>query len=172
MPGMKRITGLAEELIPRILDRSVIDDTTGVSDENAYRTAIDLARKEGIPVGPTTGAILFAALRFAMSGKGLAVVISPDDAFKYTSFYKDFLESESETKELPGSEYDLCDLVCPLSKIKATEVLDSLEKGRTVRIVLGNADSLASVARELKIRGIKPDFQKEAEDRFVLTVTK
>ena len=92
LPGMKRITGLDEEFIPKILDRSVIDDTVEVTDENAYRTAINLARKDGIPAGPTTGAILHAALNYAKSNTGLAVVISPDDAFKYASFYQGVLE--------------------------------------------------------------------------------
>ncbi len=94
LPGMKRISGLDKEYIPKILDFSVIDDTIQVSDEDAYQTAIDLARKEGIPVGPTTGAILCAALHYANLNDGLAVVISPDDAFKYTSVYKDFLNPE------------------------------------------------------------------------------
>ncbi len=91
LPGMKRITGLSEEYIPKILDYSVIDDTLEVTDDNAYTTAIKLARKDGIPVGPTTGAILHAALSYAGSNKGIAVVISPDDAFKYTSFYQEVL---------------------------------------------------------------------------------
>ncbi len=91
LPGMKRITGLAEEYIPKILDYSVIDDTVEVSDAAAYQTAMELARKDGIPVGPTTGAILSAALQYAKLNDGLAVVISPDDAFKYASVYKDFL---------------------------------------------------------------------------------
>jgi cysteine synthase len=52
LPGMKRITGLNKELIPKILDSSVIDDTVEVTDENAYKTAIEVARKDGIPVGP------------------------------------------------------------------------------------------------------------------------
>ncbi|MEK7352886.1 MAG: cysteine synthase family protein [Chloroflexota bacterium] len=95
LPGMKRITGLAEEFIPKILDRSVIDDTVTVSDEDAYQTAIDLARKDGIMVGPTTGAILYVALQYAKRNKGLAVVISPDDAFKYTSFYQEVLNAAS-----------------------------------------------------------------------------
>ena len=95
LPGMKRITGLAEEFIPKILDYSVIDDTVEVTNEDAYRTTIALARKDGIPVGPTTGAILHVALNYAKLSSGLAVVISPDDAFKYTSFYKDILEAES-----------------------------------------------------------------------------
>ncbi len=93
LPGMKRITGLAEEYIPKILDYSVIDDTVEVTDEDAYTTAIKLARKDGIPVGPTTGAILSAALSYAGSNKGIAVVISPDDAFKYTSFYQEVLNT-------------------------------------------------------------------------------
>ncbi|MDO8687287.1 MAG: PLP-dependent cysteine synthase family protein [Dehalococcoidales bacterium] len=96
LPGMKRITGLAEEFIPKILDRSVIDDTVAVADADAYATAIALARKDGIPVGPTTGAILYVALQYAKLHKGLAVVISPDDAFKYTSFYREVLDLESQ----------------------------------------------------------------------------
>ncbi len=95
LPGMKRITGLAEEYIPKILDYSVIDDTVSVSDEDAYRTAIELARKDGIAVGPTTGATLYAALHNVKAEGGLAVVISPDDAFKYTSFYQEVLKDES-----------------------------------------------------------------------------
>jgi len=99
---MKRITGLAEEYIPKILNRSVIDDFVQVKDEDAYQTAIDLARKDGIPVGPTTGAILFAALNYIGEGKGVAVAISPDDAFKYTSFYKDILEAELAARRQYG----------------------------------------------------------------------
>ncbi len=170
LPGMKRITGLDEEFIPKILDRSVIDNTVEVTDENAYRTAIDLARKDGIPVGPTTGAILYVALQYAKSNRGLAVVISPDDAFKYASFYKDILEVES--KGTGVREHDLCDLVCPLSKMKATELIDNLDEGETVKIILGDTDSLKSVAQELKTRGMKPDFEQEGEHRFALTITR
>ncbi len=101
---MKRITGLDEQFIPKILDYSVIDDTVAVTDEDAYRTAIALARKDGIPVGPTTGAILYVALHYAKLNSGLAVVISPDDAFKYTSFYKGILEAES--REVGEREYE------------------------------------------------------------------
>ena len=170
LPGMKRITGLDEEFIPKILDSSVIDDTVEVTDEDAYRTAIELARKEGIPVGPTTGAIVYVALNYAQSNRGLAVVISPDDAFKYASFYRDILETES--RETRGKEYDLCGFVCPLSKIKATELIDKLGEGETARIILGDTDSLKSVAQELKTRGIKPGFEQEGENKFILTITK
>ncbi len=169
LPGLKRITGLDEELIPKILDRSLIDETVSVRDEDAYNTAIKLARMDGIPVGPTTGAILWAAINHPDLADGLAVVISPDDAFKYTSFYKTVLEAEPVSAI--EKNYDLSGLVCPLSKVKAMELLDGLASGETAHIVLGNVESLTSVAQELKARQIKPVFQREGEDRFILTVT-
>ena len=92
LPGMKKITGLSEDLVPKILDKSVIDDIVGVEDDDAYQTAIKLAQKTGILVGPTTGAILYAALQYASKSKGLAVVISPDDAFKYASFFGPYVK--------------------------------------------------------------------------------
>lgn len=173
LPGMKRITGLDEHYIPKILDNSVIDAREEIADEEAYRTAIRLARQDGILVGPTTGAILAVALRYAKSNSGLAVVIAPDDAFKYTSFYKDYLNKAGvELEEAPEKEHDFTAFVCPLSKIKVSELVDHLEKGEKVKIVLGDTESLKNVAQELKGKGIKPSFEQEAEYRFVLRFTK
>lgn len=92
LPGMKRISGLSDEFVPKILDRSVIDHTMTVEDDDAYQTAIRLARKTGILVGPTTGAVLSAAMDYAKDHKGLAVIISPDDAFKYNSFFQPYVK--------------------------------------------------------------------------------
>ncbi len=55
-----------------------------------------MARQEGILVGPTTGAIVYAALQYAKKCKGLAVVISPDDAFKYISFYGPYVKEQGK----------------------------------------------------------------------------
>lgn len=96
LPGMKRISDLQLDLVPKILDKSVIDDIVTVQDDDAYQTGIQLARKEGILVGPTTGAILYAALQYAKKDKGLAVVISPDDAFKYISFYAPYVKDQGK----------------------------------------------------------------------------
>jgi cysteine synthase len=96
LPGMKRISGLRGDLVPKILDRSVIDDVVPVTDDDAYQTGIRLARQEGILVGPTTGAILYVALQYAKQYEGLAVVISPDDAFKYMSFYGPYVKDQGK----------------------------------------------------------------------------
>jgi cysteine synthase A/cysteine synthase B len=92
LPGMKRITGLSEELIPKILDMSVVDEVVQVEDDDAYKTALMIAKTTGLLVGPTTGSIAFAALEHAKTHKGLGVVISPDDAFKYVSFFAPYVK--------------------------------------------------------------------------------
>jgi len=92
LSGMKRITSLAEEYIPKILDLSIIDEVIEVSDEDAFNTGIMLARKGGLLVGPSTGAITFAALEYGKRHTGMAMAISPDDAFKYTSAYAKYLK--------------------------------------------------------------------------------
>jgi cysteine synthase len=96
LPGMKKISDLTEDLVPKILDRSVVDGIEAVTDEDAYRMGILLAREEGILAGPTTGAIVYTALKYAKESKGLAVAISPDDAFKYISFYGPYVKEQGK----------------------------------------------------------------------------
>ncbi len=67
-----------------------------VEDREAYETAIRLAREEGLLVGPSTGAVVSAALSFAEKERGVAVVVVPDNAFKYVSFYEEYLENQGK----------------------------------------------------------------------------
>ena len=97
LSGIKKISNLPEEHRPKILDYDLLDDIIAVSDEDAFDTAIELARSEGLMVGPTTGALLHAARVTGASANGTAVVISPDDASKYISSYAAYLsERESD----------------------------------------------------------------------------
>ncbi|MHA2401065.1 MAG: PLP-dependent cysteine synthase family protein [Promethearchaeota archaeon] len=91
IPGMKKISDLDPNLVPKIFDISLIDKIFEVSDETAYKTGIELARKNGILVGPSTGAILASALEYATYNEGLAVIVAPDDAVKYTNSYAPYL---------------------------------------------------------------------------------
>jgi cysteine synthase A/cysteine synthase B len=98
LPGMKRFTGLPDDLVPKILDRSVVDEIVPVEDSAAYEAAILVAQKSGILVGPTTGAVLSVALGYARQNQGTAVVIAPDDAFKYVSFFRPYVEHLGQPK--------------------------------------------------------------------------
>lgn len=93
LPGLKNISKLDDQYVPTILDRSVIDDVVAVTDEEAYQLTIALAEREGLLVGPSTGAVLAGVLRHAERGaEGLGVVISADNAFKYISFLRDYVQ--------------------------------------------------------------------------------
>ncbi len=94
LSGIKKISNLPDEFKPKILDYSLIDDIIAVDDDDAYKAGIQLARTEGIMVGPTTGALLHAARQFGATASGRAVVISPDDATKYVSKYAKYLEDD------------------------------------------------------------------------------
>jgi len=94
LSGIKKISDLPDEFKPKILDYSLIDEIIAVDDRDAYEAGIQLARTEGIMVGPTTGALLHAARQVSANASGRAVVISPDDATKYISAYAEYLEQE------------------------------------------------------------------------------
>ncbi|MEE8414317.1 MAG: sulfurtransferase TusA family protein [Dehalococcoidales bacterium] len=68
--------------------------------------------------------------------------------------------------------HDLSGFVCPLSKIKAAQAVENIAEGDTAIIILGDAESLKSVAQDLKAKGIQPTFKQESDTRFVLTVTR
>ena len=91
LSGLKRVTGLPDEHYPKILDPNLLDDLVSVTDEEAYRAGIELARREGIMVGPTTGAALHAALHADLPKSDRAVVISGDNSAKYVSAYSRYL---------------------------------------------------------------------------------
>ena len=91
LSGLKRVTGLPDEHFPSILDRDLLDDLISVTDEDAFTAGIELARTEGAMVGPTTGAVLHAAIESGASNKGRAVLISGDNAAKYISAYAQYL---------------------------------------------------------------------------------
>ena len=91
LSGLKRITGLPDEHYPKILDPNLLDDLISVPDEEAYMTGIEVARTEGIMVGPTTGAVLYAALNSDLPKTGKAVLISADNSAKYVSTYAKYL---------------------------------------------------------------------------------
>ena len=91
LSGLKRLTGLPDEHYPKILDPNLLDDLVSVTDDEAFTAGIELARKEGIMVGPTTGAALHAALHSGLPKTGRAVIISADNAAKYISAYAGYL---------------------------------------------------------------------------------
>jgi cysteine synthase A len=82
--GKHKIQGIGAGFLPPILDKSVIDEIVGVSDEDAFDTMKRLAREEGILAGISSGAALWSALNVKEKEKRI-VVIFPDSAERYLS---------------------------------------------------------------------------------------
>ena len=83
--GKHRLEGIGLSFVPAILRRDLIDEVISVKDEDAMRTARDLARKEGILGGITSGANVWAALQRARElgpGKKVVTVII-DSGLRY-----------------------------------------------------------------------------------------
>jgi cysteine synthase A len=92
-PGPHKIQGIGANFIPAVLDLSLVDEIIKVSNEDAFDTGRRLAREEGLLVGISSGAAVFAALDLAhrRENKGkLIVAILPDSGERYlstTSYY-------------------------------------------------------------------------------------
>jgi cysteine synthase A len=87
-PGPHKIQGIGAGFVPSVFDRDVVDEIFTVEDESALETARLAAVREGLLVGISAGAALYAALevgsRREMAGKRVAVVV-PDSGERYMS---------------------------------------------------------------------------------------
>jgi len=84
--GSHHLPGLGAGFVPEILNRAIIDEVIAVTEEQAVRAQLNLARREGIAAGMSSGAALVAALAVAgrpdMAGKRIVVVL-PDGGERY-----------------------------------------------------------------------------------------
>jgi cystathionine beta-synthase len=91
-PKPWKVEGIGEDFVPKTLNGQVVDEWIRVSDAESFRTARDLARREGLLVGGSSGTAVAAALKYARRLKSVDIVVAlcADTGRNYMSkFYDD-----------------------------------------------------------------------------------
>ncbi len=87
-PGTHKIQGIGAGFVPDVFDKSVVDEIITVSDEDAFETSRAAASFEGLLIGISSGAALYAAAQISQrpefAGKNV-VVLLPDTGERYLS---------------------------------------------------------------------------------------
>jgi cysteine synthase A len=87
-PGAHKIQGIGAGFVPEVLNTQIIDEIITVTNENAFEFAREMARKEGILCGISSGAAVWAALQIAArpeNAQKTIVTILPSTGERYLS---------------------------------------------------------------------------------------
>ena len=86
-PGLHKIQGIGDGFIPRVLDVNLVDEVVEVTDDDAIQTARDLARIQGVLVGTSSGANVWASVKMAEKYEPdqRIVTVLPDRVERYFS---------------------------------------------------------------------------------------
>ncbi|MBU4439042.1 MAG: cysteine synthase A [Acetobacterium sp.] len=87
-PGPHKIQGIGAGFVPEVLNTSVYDEIIKVSNDHAFQTSKEIGRKEGLLVGISSGAAIYAATELAKrpENKGKTIVVLlPDTGERYLS---------------------------------------------------------------------------------------
>jgi cysteine synthase A len=84
-PGLHQIQGIGDGFVPDILDLSLVDDVVEVSDDDAITTTRRLGKENGLLVGISSGANVWAARKLAARMPGNIATVLPDRAERYFS---------------------------------------------------------------------------------------
>ncbi|HEY8549003.1 MAG TPA: cystathionine beta-synthase [Vicinamibacterales bacterium] len=132
--GTYKVEGIGYDFIPEVLDRSLVDEWIKTTDQASFLLARRLIREEGLLVGGSSGAAMYAALQAAqrLSAGQNCVVVLPDGIRNYmTKFVDDKWMRDNgffQSRTLEGRVQDVMALECRRPDLVLAEDTDTLRE--------------------------------------------
>ena len=139
-PKPWKVEGIGEDFVPKTFNGQVVDEWVRVGDAESFRTARELARREGLLVGGSSGTAVAAALTYArrLSSEDVVVVICPDTGRNYMSkfFDDDWMAENKFTSTEPAAK-----TVGDLIRTRGPRVLWSVATDASVAVAVERMQS-------------------------------
>src|SRR5438093_4280112 len=113
-PRPWKVEGIGEDFVPKTFNSQMVDDWVRVGDAESFYTARNLARREGILVGGSSGTAVAGALRYArrLTGDNLVVALCADTGRNYLSkFFDDDWLAENQLQWSVQPAHSIGDLL-------------------------------------------------------------
>jgi cystathionine beta-synthase len=134
-PRPWKVEGIGEDFVPKTFNSQLVDDWVRVGDAESFHTARDLARREGILVGGSSGTAVAAALRYArrLTGEHIVVALCADTGRNYMSkFFDDDWLAANKLSEKVQRAHSIGDLL----KLRGERQLVTISPRATVAEVI------------------------------------
>lgn len=150
-PHSYLVEGIGEDMIPENVHFDVMDDFVQVGDAELFKMTREITRKEGLLVGPSCGAALVAAVRYAESGKlknpSMIVSLFPDGGRSYLSkaYNDDWMRANNLLPSLIAT-FKVSDLLSHVSKTR--------KAGQMTADQIGVKATLKEAAQQFRQNGL------------------
>jgi len=137
-PKAWKVEGIGEDFVPKTFNGHAVDDWVRVGDAESFHVARDLARREGILAGGSTGTSLAAALRYArrLGPNDLVVVLCADTGRNYLSkFFDDRWLVDNKLTSTPPPAHTLADLLTAKGTSKLATITPDTTVGAAIRML-------------------------------------
>jgi cystathionine beta-synthase len=138
-----KVEGIGEDYVPKTFNSQVVDDWVRVSDAESFHVAREMARREGLLLGGSSGTNVAAALKYSrrLSGDQLVVALGCDTGRNYLSkFYDDQWLTENHLTKTDEPAFSIADLL--------------KTRGRRELVTTTPESSVASTIELIQARGI------------------
>jgi cystathionine beta-synthase len=137
-PKPWKVEGIGEDFVPKTFNGQIVDEWIRVGDAESFQVARDIARKEGILLGGSSGTNVAAALRYArrLTGDHLVVAVGCDTGRNYLSkFFDDQWLAENNLNLSVEPAQSIADVVAARGKRSMVTVAPSATVAATIELM-------------------------------------